>query len=219
MELDFWLARWEGGQIGFHRNVPSPELVAHEGEFLGTGPHRVLVPLCGKSVDLAWLRARGHEVVGAELAEQAVRAFFDEQGLVPIVTVEAPFLRFAADGIIVWCGDLFALAPAQVGAIDRVWDRAALIALPPELRIRYAAQLATLAPGAIVLLSTLDYGPGETTGPPFAVPQAEIARLYGRGVRTLAEEDLLTEESRWATGGHAWAKGTLSTFALPAGTS
>jgi thiopurine S-methyltransferase len=215
MNRDFWLARWEGGQIGFHRSEPSPELVAHEGELLGGGPHRVLVPLCGKTVDLRWLRDRGHEVVGVELAEQAVRAFFDEQGLVPVVTEAPPFLRFATDGLTVWCGDLFALTPAHVGAIDRVWDRAALIALPPELRIRYAAKLAVLAPGATVLLVTLDYGPGALAGPPFPVPMDEVRTHYGAAVRRLGGRDLMAEEERWAAGGHPWAKTEIASFVLP----
>lgn len=215
MDSEFWIDRWETGRIGFHRSEPSVELLENEALFLGGGAHRVFVPLCGKSVDLPWLRSRGHEIVGGELSELAVRALFDESGLVPIVSDVAPFRVFTADGITVWCGDVLALRPEHVGAIDRIWDRAALIALPLEIRVRYAAHLAALAPGAQMLLVTIDYDAGHTTGPPFAVSPDEIRDLYGSGVRTLSERDIVDAEPRWRAAGHEWVKGTVSTLRLP----
>ena len=213
MANDFWIERWEAGEIGFHRTEPSHELLSNEAGFLGDGPHRVLVPLCGKSVDLPWLRSRGHEVVGVELAERAVRALFDENGLVPVVTDVPPFRSFTAGGLTVLCGDVFELRPEHVGAVDRVWDRAALIALPPEIRARYARHLATLAPGAPMLLVTLEYDAGSTKGPPFSVPLEEVRRLYGEEVRTLGERDLM-EEPRWKAAGHGSVKAIVLSATL-----
>ena len=66
MRPESWLERWQEGRIGFHRADENPRLVQHHQRVLGD-TIRVLVPLCGKSVDLEWLVVRGHEVVGIEL--------------------------------------------------------------------------------------------------------------------------------------------------------
>ena len=51
-----------------------------------------------------------------------------------------------------------------------MYDRASLIALPPEMRERYARHLAGILPPATqILLITLDYPQPEMPGPPFAV--------------------------------------------------
>ena len=77
MERDFWSERWTTGQIGFHQPRAHDMLVAHHEAGL-RGRQRVYVPLCGKSVDLLWLRDHGHDVVGSEFVGHAVDAFFTE---------------------------------------------------------------------------------------------------------------------------------------------
>jgi thiopurine S-methyltransferase len=42
------------------------------------------------------------------------------------------------------CGDYFALTPADVGLFDTVYDRAALTALPENIRSLYVSQLRLL---------------------------------------------------------------------------
>ena len=42
---------------------------------------RVLVPLCGKTLDLGFLYQKGFEVIGIEGVEQAVREFFQENDI------------------------------------------------------------------------------------------------------------------------------------------
>ena len=219
MDRDLWLERWEQGQTRFHRSEPSAALVANEDRFLGGGPHRVLVPLCGKSVDLPWLVSRGHTAIGVELAEKAVRALFDEHGLAPIVEQpiveqDGPFLRFVAGPLTVHCGDVFALDRSRVGPVDRIWDRAALIALPPDLRVRYAARLRELAPGATMLLETLHYDPTRMSGPPFSVSLDEVQALYG-SFELLDERDIRDEEERWTA--HDWVRNAVVCLTLPGG--
>ena len=41
----------------------------------------ILVTLCGKSLDLLWLCEQGHDVVGVELSEIAVKQLFEENGI------------------------------------------------------------------------------------------------------------------------------------------
>lgn len=194
MNPEFWLDAWAAGRTNFHRDAVNPSLLRFAGAFLD-GPHRVLVPLCGMTLDLAWLRERGHEVVGVELAEQAVRALHAREGAAPVVAPAGPYAAWTTPGRTVLVGDVLDLDPAVVGTFDRAWDRAALIALDPERRVRYVAALRrVLRPGAVVLLVTMDYDASRKSGPPHAVPEAEVRALWaGARVEGLAEDDILPE--------------------------
>lgn len=182
MHPDFWHARWREGRIGFHEGTVN----AYLRRFWDVDPAaRVLVPLCGKTHDLHWLAARGHHVTGVELSALACEAVFAEHGLRPIVSEDGAFVTHAAGGLEVLQGDFFALR----GAWDALWDRAALIALPPELRPRYVAHLRSLLrPGARGLIVTLDYPQEEREGPPFSVPADEVRALWPEARLLLREE-------------------------------
>lgn len=194
MDPSFWLAAWEAGRTGFHKDEVHPDLTAFAEDLL-PARHRVLVPLCGKSHDLAWLVARGHEVVGVELAETAVRALHAREGAAPTVEPLGSFVAWRTPGRVVLQGDVFGLAPRLVGTFDRVWDRAALIALDPPRRARYVETLRTvLAPGAVVLLVTMDFPSEKKPGPPHAVSPGEVRALWaGARVEKLDEHDILDE--------------------------
>lgn len=191
MDPVFWLERWERGETGWHRD----EINRHLREFwprlsvpAGT---QILVPLCGKTLDLLWLASRGGRVLGIELIERAVQAFFAENGLEPTVTDEPGFRRYRVDEIELWCGDFFDLTSAQLVDIGAVYDRAALIALPPATRARYAAHLdAILRSGVPRLLITLEYDQHRRAGPPFSVARPEVEQLFGRQHR-VSELDAL----------------------------
>jgi thiopurine S-methyltransferase len=188
MQPDYWLERWEQGRIGFHRADVNPRLVDHHQRVLGASI-RVLVPLCGKSADLEWLVMQGHEVVGVELSELAAQAFFAERGLTAERLERGAFVEYRRGSLSIFVGDFFATTPELTGYCDGVYDRAALIALPEELRDRYAAHLPTLlAPKARVLLVALHYD--VQGGPPFSVSPTEVSRLYsGFTVTPLGGED------------------------------
>lgn len=217
MDREFWLEAWRQGRIGFHRDAVNPALVEHEAAFLGGGPHRVLVPLCGKSLDLGWLAERGHEVVGVELSPIAVDAVFEEGGRDRSIREVDGLRLHDSPGLTVVEGDFFALQPDHLGTFDRVWDRAAMIALPPELRGRYVGHLQQLArPGAKVLLRTLEYDPSVMSGPPFSVPEEEVRMRYqGAEVQRLDQADVLASEPRWAERGHRWMRETTWLVRLP----
>jgi thiopurine S-methyltransferase len=175
MESDFWEQRWAEGRIGWHREHVHEALAANLGRLTDGRPSKVLVPLCGKTVDLVHLARAGHEVVGVELVEQAIDELFAEHRIEPRITEGPAAKRFSADRLTVLCADFFDVTPADVGPIDCVYDRAALIALPEGLRGRYVTHLLELLrPGARVLLVTLDYEAGAKTGPPFAVSDEEV---------------------------------------------
>jgi len=179
MDPEFWHERWRLHQIGFHQRALNAHLQAFW-ERLGLSPgDRVLVPLCGKSRDMLWLRTRGHSVLGVELSEIAVRDFFAENSLQPQISRRGSFAVWESDGIALWCGDFFDLTATDLVDCAGVYDRASLVALPPSMRKRYARHLQAVLPRPIaVLLVTMEYPEGEMQGPPFSVHEEEVRTLY-----------------------------------------
>jgi len=161
---------------------------------------RVFVPLCGKTRDLAWLADRGHAVVGVEISEQGVQGFFADHGWEPEVDELGAFRRYRSGPVTVLCGDFFDLTAEALGPVAAVFDRAALIALPGDMRRRYAAHLKRLLPNrSPILLITLEYPPDQMAGPPFAVTEQEIATLFGSDwrIRRLRDSNVLDENPRF----------------------
>ena len=180
MEHQFWHEKWETGETPFHQDDFHSLLVRHW-PALGVAPgSRVFVPLCGKSRDMLWLLEQGHEVLGVELSEIAVQAFFDENGLAVERSEAGPFMCYRSERVQLLCGDFFSLTPALLYGVAAVYDRAAHIALPPEMRARYAASMKDLLPADTrLLLLTIAYPEGQISSPPFSVPSEELHRLYG----------------------------------------
>ncbi len=204
MEPKFWQERWARNQIGFHLPEVNPYLQRHWSRLNLTEGARVLVPLCGKSLDLMWLANQGLRVVGVELSEQAVEAFFSEQNLTPRISQQGVFKVFQADLIEIWCGDFFALEAEILADCSALYDRAALIALPPLMRAQYAERLnSVLQSGCQGLLITLDYEQTQKAGPPFAVPDEEVNILLGArwGLEVLQEQDILGESWKFVQDG------------------
>lgn len=200
MDADFWLQKWQEGQIGFHRHDVMPLLQKHWPSLQLPEGSRVLVPLCGKSLDMHWLAAQGHRVLGVELSPLAVAQFFEEAGLKPERTTSPYGEHFSAGPIEIILGDAFGLDPGLLADITGVYDRAALIALPPDLRLRYRDTVyAALPAGCQGLLITLEYPQEEKAGPPFSVAQAEVEGLFAAPWRhTLLERrDILDQEPRF----------------------
>ncbi|NYZ63881.1 thiopurine S-methyltransferase [Luteimonas deserti] len=197
MDPEFWHARWAGNRIGFHRDAPLPLLTAHWPSLGLATDARVFVPLCGKSLDMVWLAGRGHAVLGVELSELAVRQFFEERGLAPRI-VDGPAGRhYSAGPFELIVGDAFALAPSLLADCAGVYDRAALIALPPDLRRTYAGSAwHRLPPGCRGMLVTLEYPQTQKAGPPFSVGQDEVHALLDADwhVACLERRDILAGE-------------------------
>jgi len=184
MDPAFWRQTWSDDRIGFHQTRPNGRLVAHWPTLELAADTPVFVPLCGKSLDLLWLHERGHPVIGVELSEKAVRAFFEENALSHRHRPDGHFERWsgrgAAAGIELLVGDFFELAPTDLDGVGAVYDRASLIAMNDALRGRYARHLAHLLPvDCDGLLVTIDYDPSRMQGPPFPVPAATVHDLLG----------------------------------------
>ena len=178
MEPSFWHSRWETNNIAFHQPEANPLLVRHFQALALPLGARVFVPLCGKSLDLPWLLSRGCRVAGAELSPLAVEQFFKELGVEPLVTAEGPLKHYQAPSLDIYAGDLFDLTPELLGPVDAIYDRAALVALPLELRRRYTGHLLSMSGAAPQLLATYGYDQSQAEGPPFSVSGAEVAEHY-----------------------------------------
>ncbi|MBS7456022.1 thiopurine S-methyltransferase [Coralloluteibacterium stylophorae] len=197
MDPQYWLDRWNEGRTGWQQDRPTPLMTAHWAA-LGVAPGgRVFVPLAGKSQDMRWLADSGHRVLGVELSQAAVEQFFAEAGLEPRVTPTRHGRHFEAGAIEIICGDAFALDAEALRDCAAVFDRAALIALPPPMRQRYARELyARLPRGCRGLLITLDYPQQQKDGPPFAVHDAEVRTLFANdwSIDLLERRDILAQE-------------------------
>lgn len=200
MEKEFWLERWERQEIGFHQDEVNSHLREYWHELDPARDGAVFVPLCGKSRDMLWLREQGRTVLGVELSPVAAQAFFDENGFTPNRIPCGKFDRFEADNIRILCGDFFDLGIEDMANVSAVYDRASLVALPPQMRERYARHLASILPPATqILLITFDYPQEEMPGPPFAVSVDEVNALYREHaeVRLLAQLDVLAQNPRF----------------------
>jgi thiopurine S-methyltransferase len=197
MDPDFWQQRWREGRIGFHQERVTPLLEQYWATLALPRGSRVFVPLAGKSLDMPWLVSQGHRVLGVELSRIAIEQFFEEHSLRPTMHESRYGTHFVADGIELICGDAFGLDADALAGCTGVYDRAALIALPREMREPYVcALLARLPPGCRGLLVTLDYPQHEKSGPPFAVDADEVQALYGRDwqVVCLERRDILAAQ-------------------------
>lgn len=202
MDKDFWNQRWQTSQIGFHTSSPHWALETHWPGLNLPAADTVLVPLCGKSLDMRWLRERGHPVTGIELNPIAVHDFFAEWQRPPQTAVPTqPALKgLEACGVRLWQGDFFAFQTEQ--PYRAFYDRAALIALPPEMRREYASKLrACLADGAIGLVVSLEYEQSQKDGPPFSVSFDEVSRIPGFDSEALERRDVLADSPNFQSRG------------------
>ncbi|MCC2596953.1 thiopurine S-methyltransferase [Pusillimonas sp. MFBS29] len=200
MEADFWLARWREEQTGFHQQRVTPLLMKYWPALELAPGCRVLVPLCGKSLDMIWLAEQGHQVLGIELAQQPIEQFFAENNLQPTVHETPEGTHYRGGNIELICGDIFGITAQTLATCQGAYDRAALVALPPDMRRRYATHVyGQLAPDYRGLLLTLDYEQNEMDGPPFAVCDTEVQGLYAghSHARLIDQRSILEKEPKF----------------------
>lgn len=197
MDISFWLQRWQQGQIGFHQSEASPYLVQYWQEFIQE-PIPVLVPLCGKSLDMLWLRQQGHTIIGVEAVGQAVSEFFSENHLEVNRKSIADFEVWSNEGIEIFQGDFFHFTKENIGTDVCVYDRAAMIALPENMRSSYVSHVSQLLPSkSKMFLVTMVYPQDKMDGPPFSVSEEVVSNLYGKEYEILDKKqfDILQEHS------------------------
>jgi len=174
-----WLKSWRNRETDFHQTTVNP-LLRRFWPALGLAPgSRIFVPLCGKSLDMIWLSSQGYRIVGIELSPIAVRAFFHENGLHPVKRRLGRFTLWQDGDIEILCGDYFSLTRDQLGHVDTVYDRAALTALPADIRRLYVAKLSNLLPkSANIFLLTAEVAAEHETKQQALGVDEEVGTLY-----------------------------------------
>ena len=174
-----WLQLWREQHLDFHELVANRFLTRFWPGIDHLQGSRVFVPLCGKSTDMIWLAEQGHEVVGVELSPIAVKAFFKENKLQPVKRRVGSFTQWRHNHISILCGDYFALDKTILGHVDTVYDRAALTALPEDVRKLYVAHLQRLMPATSdVFLLTIEDTEDDALSEQLPQVDEEIKALY-----------------------------------------
>jgi len=174
-----WLDRWKKGTTGWHRSDINPQLIKHINQFVETRPQKIFVPLCGASLDMKYLIDQGFHVVGVELSPLAINRFFNENKIACKVSKVEDFDFYQGKNIDIYCGDFFKLKKDYFYDVSCVYDRAALIALNPDLQKKYARHLKEILPNSSkILLLTMFYPQDEMEGPPFSVGDDNVEELF-----------------------------------------
>ena len=203
-----WTQVWAKGSIGFHKDHTNPLLEKYL-PLLNECPH-ILVPLCGKTLDLHFLHQKGHSCSGIEAVSQAIQEFFSDWNVQPTVSYK-PLLNFQHEGITLYKQDIFQLRTADLSPIDAIYDRAALVAFHPDLQKKYVEHILPFLPkGGKILLITFEMPRSIYKGPPYSLSPATVREMYDTHTQkiTLLEESIQHEnDSPWLKErGLAWCK-------------
>ena len=192
MKPEFWHNAWKkSDQPGWQQKNVNQHLLNRWSESGASDSEVVFVPLCGRSLDMQWLRESGHHVIGIDLSVTALEQFCEQQSIDATCERDGLLTVFRASGWTLFAGDFFRLEPDQLSRVSRVYDRAALIALPETMREDYARHLQRLLPaGAEIFAITITYDQTQMDGPPFSVSDSEFRELYGAhyDIRVLQSE-------------------------------
>ncbi|MEO0770596.1 MAG: thiopurine S-methyltransferase [Cyanobacteria bacterium J06649_4] len=178
MDASFWHQKWADNNIAFHNSEVNSRLVKFLPTLALAEGSRVFLPLCGKTLDIAWLRSQGYRVAGAELSPIAIEQLFAEMDVEPTISKLGESTRYSAENIDIFVGDIFQLSGEMLGPVDAIYDRAALVALPREMRDRYTTHLMNLTNKAPQLLICFDYDQAAMAGPPHSISNEEVNEHY-----------------------------------------
>ncbi len=196
--MEYWHNRWDTLQLGWHRDEFNDLLEKHWFSINPPKDCEVLVPLCGKSLDMIWLAKQGYKVVGLELVQKAIETFFQENNLESSIITVDKHTKYSSPPFTIYQGDIFDLQNGMIQA-DAWYDRAAMVALPNSVREQYVKQIYNQTkPGAVGLLITFSYPEDEMEGPPFSLPDQAVMDYFSNGfeVECLEKIDLEDEKDR-----------------------
>lgn len=200
MDTDFWHGKWQRDEIGFHQSEINRHLMKHWVTLAIPQDASVFVPMCGKSQDMLWLLDKGYQVTGVELSPIAVEDFFKENAISFEVSEDGPFYIYQHNELTIYLGDFFDLEMRHMEDVEMIYDRAALVALPEEMRRRYAEHISKVMPdNEDILLVAMEYPQQQMDGPPFSVSEQEVHNLFAHkyDVHLLERYDVLAKEPRF----------------------
>lgn len=178
MEEAFWHQKWKTNNIAFHQSEADAQLTAHFSALSLKKNSPVFVPLCGKTHDIAWLLSKGYHVIGAELSKTAIEQLFTGLDINPNISTVGKLKHYSAENIDIFVGNIFDLSKEVLGEINAIYDRAALVALPKDMRAQYTAHLINITNNAPQLLLCYEYDQSKMNSPPFSISNEEVNQHY-----------------------------------------
>jgi thiopurine S-methyltransferase len=224
VDLSIWANKWKSGSTGWHRPRVHESLLHFEKSLLPKPKSRILVPLCGKTVDIEYLASHANvqEVVGVDAIQKAFEEFSKEHPALEIKKhleePQAEFDRWSGKHTTLLTGDFFQFDAEKHsgGRFDAIWDRGSLVAIDPNLREHYVDVMGkSISKTGRILLST--FVADTTKGPPYSIDEPEVRRLFGGkpfvdAISVLSEHNALALEPwyrafvMWMMYGHASEK-------------
>ncbi|CAF0995300.1 unnamed protein product [Brachionus calyciflorus] len=179
----YWKERWKNNSIEFHCKTNHKMLVKHLDKLtLNRQNLRFFFPLCGKSLDMAWLASLGHQVVGVEFVKSAIEEFFDENKMqFKLIELDKFKLYSSLDEKLkIYHGDFFDFSNSYEESFDCVWDRGGLVALPADQRQKYAEVIHRLLKKEFrYFLDAFEYDTSLYPGPPHLATLEELEKNFG----------------------------------------
>ncbi|WP_445357990.1 thiopurine S-methyltransferase [Microbulbifer sp. ANSA005] len=193
MKEEFWHDKWKRNDIGFHEAAGNSLLTEFFSSLSLSPGDRIFLPLCGKTKDIAWLLEQNISVVGCELNEEAVKQLFSEMAVIPQVSQVGNLKCYSAANIDIFVGNIFDLGREELGPVVAIYDRAALVALPSDIREQYVRHLMAITQVAPQLLVSFEYEQTQMPGPPFSVESRLIYEYYDAdySLQVLATRDVV----------------------------
>lgn len=200
MEISYWQSRWAKDKTGWHMNTVYPVLPKVWPNITIKENGCVLVPLCGKSLDLQWFIRQGYHVVGVDASSKAHYRVMDRMDEPFTEDDSHGFHIYRSNSIELWEGDFFKVPVKEFPTPDLIYDKASIIALSAKKRSRYAQKIIDLSgPSTHILMQTFEYDQKEMNGPPFSVDEETVRRMFGTrfSLHVLHEQSKLKELNRF----------------------
>ncbi|GFN77676.1 thiopurine s-methyltransferase [Plakobranchus ocellatus] len=194
--VDYWQFRYDRGHTEWQLPYAYPTLVKHYDKLNPDGAAcKVFYPMCGLSLDMAWLIEQGMTVVGVELVPHVLRMLVSDgcynwsEAPVPSLGPEATVVTRSDNRMRIYCGDMQEYTPEIEGRFDFIWDRGSIQYVRRENVQRYARSMKNLLnPGGRLLLVVVEYDlnilqdkdfrPSMKVPPPYSMSPLEIKELY-----------------------------------------
>lgn len=196
MEISYWQSRWRKDNTGWHMDNVYPPLANIWSQLSIKSSAKVFVPLCGKSLDLRWLVERGHQVTGVDVSQKALEDVINYTNQSFTKDSSHGFTIYRSESLELWQGDFLKLPVKKIPQPDVIYDKASIVALPPEMRGSYAQKILSLCgKHTHIILQTFEYDQSEMNGPPFSVDENELKHHFGHDFEfTLMHEQSKLEE-------------------------
>ncbi|KAG0232745.1 hypothetical protein BGX31_005020 [Mortierella sp. GBA43] len=184
-----WNQLWEKGIHPWDKPAPSPALV----EVIEQKPIKdqipttgnVLVPGCGRGVDVFYLRNKDRKVYGLDISPIAVEQCQELQKAQNIPDSEVHF----------FVDDFFKFDIPQ-GGFQLIYDYTFFCAIPPELRPSWGQRMAELITKDGVLITLMYPLKDHEGGPPFAVSEAAYHAELDANFECLLVDNCTSHEAR-----------------------